>query len=227
MNLGQIVPQIVYDLIGRIIPGLSLLGTSYFLWSSDIQRLKLAFFTDYKPSELALSLILLLLAYILSLGLEGLWRLLCSRWFQKLVDQPSAEEAREGVVADFTLVDKSFNRFDYRFPGIPVIYDIIRLLEPAAGARLVKLRAELQLCRIFMLGWSIMFAAILLDFTIRTSSEARRSAALVLPIIVVAFLAEYKKLQVRTAWSIYNHWLLLVNPGVGILTENRSRVQSS
>lgn len=227
MNIGQIVPQIFYDLIARIVPGLSLLGTLYLLWSFEIQTLgELLIPRGYDLSDLALSLYVLLLAYVLSMLLEGLWRLLCARWFSGLFDEPGARKAREGAIDDFALLDRGFCPFDYRFPGIPVIYDIIRLIEPNAGARLVKLRAELQLCRTLALGWSILFIATLLDFPFGGSGDARAVVIWALPVAVAAALAEYKSLQVRTWWAFYNHWLLLVSPGMGALAEAKMRAQN-
>ena len=174
-----------------------------------------------------MSLYILLLAYVLSLVLEGLWRLLCAHWFTALFDEPGAQRARDGAIEDFVLVERSFNPLEYRFPGIPVIYDTIRLIEPAAGARLVKLRAELQLCRTLILGWSIVLVAIVLDLAFRASGEVLIVGIWVLPLIVAATIGEYKNLQMRTCWSIYNHWLVLVSPGIGTVAEMKSRAQNS
>jgi len=89
------------------------------------------------------------------------------------------------------------------------------------------LRAELQLCRTLILGWSIVLVAIVLDLAFRASGEVLIVGIWVLPLIVAATIGEYKNLQMRTCWSIYNHWLVLVSPGIGTVAEMKSRAQNS
>jgi len=206
MDFAQFIPQLFYDLIGRLVAGLSLLGTVYLVWQQEI--LSYLIWTPGKdePSWLFLSLVLLLAAYILALVLEGLWSLILQKWVGKYVDERAKVKARGQALKEFSVVLPTFDCEHYKFPGVPIMYDILRLKDPNVGARLVKLRAEIQLCRTLALGWSIIMAFWL---AYPGTKIGQLPGVLGLLTCVVAVSSEYWSRRVRTYWSMYNHWLIL------------------
>jgi hypothetical protein len=111
------------------------------------------------------------------------------------------------------MLDAKFNGAHFIFPSIALRYDAIRLRDPIAGARLAKLRAELHMCRVLILGLSLLGILNIINlfkapFLIVIISE------LAILITVMSFIATYRHLNGRFTWGTCNHWLLLVEPGI-------------
>jgi hypothetical protein len=79
MNIGALIPQVFYDLIGRIVPGLVMIVIGYFVWKGqdinvqDINNL-LNWFEGDKSAFLSM-LSFIFVSYIVAFSLDGLYRL--------------------------------------------------------------------------------------------------------------------------------------------------------
>ncbi|ODS36692.1 MAG: hypothetical protein A7315_14000 [Candidatus Altiarchaeales archaeon WOR_SM1_79] len=221
MNIGLLIPQVFYDLIARVVPGLTIFATSYFVWkcegitTQDIHMV-LGWFVA-KDSPFILTIItLLLISYILALVIEGLWALLSS-WhlfkknFKKLFESyPDTDK----ILSEFKKLNPEFDDENYKFPSTALMHDAVRLKSPSTGSRLVKLRAEIHMCRVLILGWSILAAVNLLNLL--KIGTLYSTVALLEVSLLIAILTISLKHRIWTKtfrWSICNHWLLLVKPG--------------
>jgi hypothetical protein len=78
MNLSIVVPQVFYDIIGRIVPGLAVLAVAYLLWpmsplTAERARHAVNWLTDRELSPVFAVLSLATAAYLISIILEGFW----------------------------------------------------------------------------------------------------------------------------------------------------------
>jgi len=78
MNLSIVIPQIFYDVIGRIIPGLITLGLGYLVWpGKELNWGRVIDLANWsapnKISAVAAIVSILLAAYLVATILEGLW----------------------------------------------------------------------------------------------------------------------------------------------------------
>ncbi|SRR6266545_729740 len=144
MDIGGWIPQIFYDLIGRVVPGAFLLLLCFVLFLDPVSAQAIAVFLFKKPGVPFTAILLsgLTVAYVAGtlLGAVGftIWhREWTTRGLSKLkVEYPDA--------------DKSATT------GVSLMYDYVLLREPAAGARVVKLRAEQHMCRALIVGMLIL-----------------------------------------------------------------------
>src|SRR5437899_2214367 len=129
-----LIPQVFYDLIGRVAPGAAILTAALFLFG-DIKVASLFLHTGTAAAGI-LFMMFLLAAYVAGVLLGGIGFLL--------------EDRRK---------PDRFDSIQWQRPGEPLreddiyyIYDFILARDPAAGVRLVKLRAEMHLSRVLITG---------------------------------------------------------------------------
>jgi hypothetical protein len=211
--LAQLIPQVFYDFIGRLVPGLALIGTACLLWHRDLAA-PLAALAGLVASSSLLALgALLLAAYVASILLEGLWALTLASVVEPL-HAPRQREAREHALRDFAVLDPGFEREGFELPGVPMLYDVVRCKNPVVGANVVKLRAESQLYRTLLLGWLLLDLGLVVDLLLRGWTPVRLAAVVALALAAGCTFRLYLERQGRLVWSLYNHWLLLVHPGM-------------
>lgn len=213
MNIGAIIPQIFYDLIARITPGIVVILAGLFVWfGQGVPKQTIVGMLDWLGKEnspvLLVLFFFLLCAYILAFLLDGVWGFLPRKFFQD-----EQESYHDEILTDFKKSNSEFDESNYRFPGVALRYDAVRLRDANAGARLAKLRAELHMLRILVIGLSIV--SVLNIKNLFPSPNAR--AIITQTIIVVAvysFRNTHDRLKDRFIWGTCNHWLLLVHPGL-------------
>ncbi len=221
--IGQLIPQIVYDIIGRLVPGLVLLEACRFLWPRDFAGIS----EKVDPSSGPGAVALLVAAYILALMLEGVSTLTLDKAVRPL-QRKADREAEKRVLADFSQLDTGFEPDKARLPGIPIVYDAVRLKNPAVGANIVKLRAEVHLYRTLMIGALLILAGVLLDTALRGAVRQPLLTCILLIIFFVVALAQCIERQKRLTWSLYNHYLLLIKPGLkGLVAEGERAAPTS
>jgi hypothetical protein len=143
MDIGGWIPQIFYDLIGRVVPGAFLLLLCLLLFLDPASAQAIAVFLFKKPGIPFTAILLsgLIVAYVAGalLGAVGfaVWHKEWATSLAKLrIRYPEADKPGTGVA---------------------LMYDYILLKEPTAGARVVKLRAEQHMCRTLIVGTLIIF----------------------------------------------------------------------
>lgn len=188
-TLTDVVPQIGYDFISRIIPGTILifslitaaLGPARALTTIDAWVIH----PDTPPSGWGV-ILFAVSGYVLSLLLTGMW------YFPNHL--PRLHEKKK---------EKEEEKLLFRRR-----YDIIRHKLPVAGARIVKQSAEMRLGGLLAVGWSIC-AVINAYFLISDFSLDRLwlEVALIVGIVAASsfrdHIAELQKTRVD------NHWLIL------------------
>jgi len=95
------------------------------------------------------------------------------------------------------------------FPSIAIMYDFVRLYEPAAGARLVKLRAEFHMCKnlasgLLLLAFILLIKTAILhhDFLAFLISVVISCVAIIL--LIICYIRRQLFLH-----GLCNHWFLL------------------
>jgi hypothetical protein len=161
MKSTSIIPQLFYDIIGRIIPGVVLLFCIFMVYFGPENTAK--FFTSIvgKKEQVVevsfyLFLISVILSYVVSNIAQGISVIFSKKnkkrkrekWKEVLDDLRSDLEK----VTDNLLLNKKIRVED--IPSTGFIYDYIRLRLPSAGARIAKIRAECHMCSVFVSGMS-------------------------------------------------------------------------
>ncbi len=133
MNISLIIPQLFYDLIARIVPGLTILATSYFVWKGqDITTQNIYFVLEWFASKGVFSIFVLfsflIISYTLSLLLNGLGIYLEKLKIFSCIFNRGYDDIIEKVACDFKEMKPPIS--DCKFPSISIMYDLIRLQEP-------------------------------------------------------------------------------------------------
>jgi len=199
MDIGSWIPQVFYDLIGRVAPGAFLLILSAVLLLDPASASFLVVLLKEPHAPLALLLLsALVTAYIVGtlLGAIGfaLWH---GEWTRKAVAAVQLELPQD-------------DDDDKPESGMAFKYDAVLLHEPAAGARLVKLRAEQHLCRVLAIGVFLLVPLYVWRSWPWRASDVGVLAGLAL-IAWSAYLF-YIHLEIRARRLLANYWFLLGKP---------------
>ena len=195
-TLTEAVPQISYDIIGRIIPGvivifslvITILGPTPALTQID------AWVIHPDPPLSGWAVVLLIIAgYALAVILAGMGYILKSLF-------PSGKKKNQEA-------DKEYQP-DLEHPSLSLKYDTIRERSPKAGARIVKLSAEMSLGQVLAAGWSIC-AIINVCFLIASFSLARLWLEVAFVVGIVAAFSFRNHIVDQQKKSMKNHWLIL------------------
>jgi len=145
MEIGSWIPQVFYDLIGRLVPGAFLIALSGVLLVDSSSARSVAMFL-FKEPGIPLSVLLItgaLMAYMVGTFLGAIGFAFWNR-----------EWTRKRAVAAIRL---ELPAGDDPHAGRSFVYDSILIHEPSAGSRLVKLQAERHMCRVLMIGTIMLF----------------------------------------------------------------------
>lgn len=148
------------------------------------------------------------------------------RIFVKIGRAPRAGKPRQTqwteAWKDFSKVFPNQSMVEPKRPSDAVAIDVLRVLNPAVGARIVKLRAEVALCRTLSAGGTVLILGLVIQVLVGVAfldAPSKPVATSLLFIILVAFVARMfgnrqRSLDDRHLRALFNHWLLLVCPGV-------------
>ncbi len=161
MNLGVLIPQLFYDLIGRIAPGAAVMGCALILLEGreramlDLTRWSISEAQATPPTTLIL-VGNLLVSYVTGSLLGGFWFLIAptvlGSKFRKTIEV-AFREIQKVVAADD--VSTAINHPS----SVAFMYDYIQLRCPQAGARIAKLRAEQHMTGVLIVGLPIICVA--------------------------------------------------------------------
>jgi len=218
MKSVSIIPQLFYDIIGRIIPGVVLLLCVFMVYYGPENVAQL--FTSLvgkKGQVLEVSFYLFLisgiLSYIISNIAQGI-RVIFSKIYKKR-DSKKWKQVRDELrsdlekAADNLGLNKKIRVED--IPSTGFIYDYIRLRSPNAGARIAKLRAECHMCSVFVTGMLGIAVWNLVNIIASpTKIEIIMELGFLASALVFSMLKQFLEKRFRIA--IWNHWILLFSP---------------
>jgi hypothetical protein len=194
-ELGTWIPQIFYDLIGRVAPGTFLLLLGMGLLVDPRRLAELVAAAKGLPTSEVL-LVGLTASYMLGLLLGSLSLL--------LADDDLFLDARF-ITAE---IPTRLNASVMSRGQVSFLYDALQYFNPAAGARLAKLRAEQHLCRVLLMGVALLIPSYLV--THWRSPLAERSSVLAgLLGMALAARAFFLHLEVRSSRLRMNYCQLL------------------
>lgn len=196
MKFGDWIPQLFYDLIGRIVPGGALTFIGMLLFCTKSQMSNIAKYL-FKDPGVPLSFLIpssILLFYLIGILIGGIgftisykeWKYRELPWFP--IEMPETRKTES---------------------GIPYMYDAIQFYCPQAGARCAKLRAEAHLCRTLLIG----FIVLLIAWTVTKSSNISTTRYWCTILLLLAGCGAshlfHHHLKIRSRWLLINHWHML------------------
>lgn len=168
VNIAQLIPQLFYDLIARIVPGIALLAYAFMLAYGP--RNGLHVFTTWADPTATMTFVSgwvvlpcnMLAAYVLGALLGGLWFRLYRYRPSEFGSLASAGEDR--IDQMFASTFKGYHlwvgpqRVDTMGPTqrVAFMYDLIQYHQPSAGIRIAKLRAEKHMAGILGIGFLVL-----------------------------------------------------------------------
>jgi hypothetical protein len=187
--ITELVPQISYDIIGRIIPGIivifsliiATLGPTSALVHID------AWVIHPDPPLSGWAVVLFIVAgYTMAVILAGI------RHFPGLFRRPRDERYEPNL----------------ENPSESLKYDAIRVKSPKAGAQHTKLSAEINQAGVLVVGWAISAAINLYPLIIGFSPD-RFWLEIALVISIAGAYSFRKRICQSQRISLINHWLIL------------------
>jgi len=195
-SIGSWIPQLFYDLIGRVTPGAAVTISLLALPLDDAKAkafLKFVFVESGVPTAF-IALLWLLVSYLVGTLLGALGFFVAEReWRVKPI------ELSDTVPPDMTNENL---RTAY-------MYDAVQFHDPKAGARLAKLRAEKHMCRVLLVGFSVMVVAHVVINVRAVGSAAFWSVLGAFAGTLVSAYLFHRHLDVRTTRFLYNQWHIL------------------
>jgi hypothetical protein len=220
MNLSSLIPQLFYDLIGRLIPGMTLVGLASLLhWESVRGQIDPRYWSPaaqetHIPTGIGV-LGYILASYIVATLLGGVWFLISPLLWKKRGEDQLRKAFKinplpETLPRDSPEALSNVSVEDIDFPDrVAFMYDYIQLKCPKAGSRIVKLRAEQHMSGVLMVGF-LMLALINLASPLRKGAFWPLliiETALACATLAAGWLALF--LEGRSATALYNYWFLV------------------
>jgi hypothetical protein len=213
----NLVPQVFYDLIARVVPGFVVA----IIWYLTILGPKKAINTliTISSEQSILNLwsfaLLIMLAYILGFILNELWDLT----FQKIKRKTERGRKLRSSIAQYNRIRKCFGKSELEFghedlPSIHIMHDHLRLRSDSEAYRLLKLRAERTLCEALFTGVFLLpIVNILFWYNDGNLLMLDRIALeLVVVVAILAFWRGGNKLEEFYVGGTCTSWLLLNFP---------------
>lgn len=233
MNFRLVIPQLFYDLIGRIIPGSALIGIALAIYFGPAVAANIIMswsMTSNANTANDFPSVFVLLGnsvagYIVGSLLGGVWFFIHS-WYRHAIGNRKLEEGLRNLiksdeknilasVQSKQACHQNMIRFILResdddgkkttaTPKIALMYDYIHLTCPNAAARMAKLRAEQHMSGVLFVGFIVMTFIALLS-PVKFNLFVVESVLIVTAIICVS-LARY--LDVRSLHALLFNWYL-------------------
>jgi hypothetical protein len=192
-SITEIVPQITYDIIARFVPGtMAILSWAIVAKGPTGDELD-ELLTGLNSVSGWAVLLFLLVAYIVSIVLYGIWILTETIWERVHARlRRSSDSKAESIQVPYNVL----------------VYDAIRIKSPAVGARIVKLRAEIRQSQVLIVGWMI---ASILNLVLLTGCWSMHRALLELALVsgIIGAYSFRWHLNAKYVASIENHGRIL------------------
>jgi hypothetical protein len=219
---ANLIPQVFYDIISRIIPGSVLIFLALFThygFSAIYRIIKQLLIPKDAQFLFQFYIIVLFLvaAYSLSILLMGFWALFvkiskkCNSVFlesEKKDWDKIANHAKDSFKDSTNSSEKLSSLINMPIPSLSYIYDYVRLFAPDVGARLVKVRAECHMCSVLISGISILFIWNFVE--ISTFFQIWRILYGIFMLSTLIFLWFFMRdLEIRFMTGLCNYWYIL------------------
>jgi hypothetical protein len=209
MNIGAWIPQLFYDLIGRVIPGAAVTISAFVITYGPEESLRYLTTWSASSANTKLPVVLLLLGslllfYLVGTLLGGLWFGLChSTKFHTKMVKHSVRRSLKGMENVSDDIKINFPR------SISYIYDYIHLRAPKTGARIAKLRAEEHMSGVMVIGFIILAIIYGLIPSIRYAEWPYWLIQILLIFIAIVSLVLACHLNWRFGTALCNVWIHL------------------
>lgn len=217
-TLSALIPQLFYDVIARIVPGIVMLIFFYLIFNLEdpLNNTKLEkmynWFSIFSKSKIIVALNITFSSYVITFILNGFVSIIYDN-FKPIVNRMKNQYVKVKSKAEI-LFKETFeieNKIEIKTDDYAILYDLIRMEEPGAGARIVKIRAEYHFCRTLVLGFFIL--AIL-----NPINNGFCKNSLILESIIIfsfaSFILSFLTRRKRFLWGLCNHWLFIRNRDV-------------
>jgi hypothetical protein len=245
MQVGLIIPQLFYDCIARIIPGFMVLLTFFFIWGGEIYT-KIYLILDknswfigftFAMTTYLISLLLEGLYFFISKILRLIVLFKKKRKPDSHIQVANEKQKTDPVNSGGRTQKRQLKiwneaidniKKNHKIPvhihckrnkpiSVYMAYDYIRMVNPEAGSRIVKLKAEKNLCRNLKYGWSVILVIYILVclyvFVCRKDGDLSyfKPSMAILSLGAVISAIHFKMIRANDLFlfSIYNHWLLI------------------
>lgn len=215
MTWTSLVPQIFYDGIARLSGGLAVASAAAAIWSPQLFSNKEVALGLLKEFGVSAAFGVMLLLYVSAFIIDGIRRI--PRFIRSSKKKRRlCESERYLRLTSWKRCRKAYRKVHKKYhtstrPGEALAIDLIRLASTEAGARVVKLRAEIALCKTLYAGWILVSVSALIAGIFPNLDTSTPIALFFLACSAGAFLAR-RNLQVGYYHSLYNHWLILIAP---------------
>ncbi len=186
--IAEVVPQVSYEIVGRIIPGtvviFSLVVAAMGPTQAAIYLDKAVIHPDPALSGWAVAL-MVIMAYNLAFVLDGVWQIVCGRRRGEKRCQP-----------------------DLQAPSTSLKFEEVNQKFPKEGAWLTKLYAEGHATQALIIGWAVS-ATINIYYLVTTFSAERLWLEVVLIAGIIGVVAAGKSIATTRDDRLENLWVLL------------------
>jgi hypothetical protein len=231
MDISSLIPQLFYDVIGRIIPGAALLASALILFEGPEKALRhIATWSNPPDANIPIALVIIgniLAAHILATLLGGIWfRVFRLRYSGKLLGLGKylnawGKRGEDKIEQRFNqILDGAYSETDNirkmksTTDRIAYAYDYVLLHCPKAGARIAKLRAEQHMSGVLMIGFVIL---ILFCYWFPYIKQAGLLFWLGIEFLLIAAVISAGSLawhlEKRCNTALFNLWLLASSGG--------------
>ncbi len=162
--MWNLVPQVFYDLVARVMPGGVLIVASTLVITGPSDAIGLI----TKPNDntelfsIGAFLIGILLAYAIGIIVGQLWEITIGRTIRKTLAQEE-RSCKDTCLAEHNLLLKQVGRPEVNLeasnlPRVSTMREHLRIVAPQDAARLLKVRGEYRSCEVLCIGFLTLLA---------------------------------------------------------------------
>jgi hypothetical protein len=243
-TIGTWVPQLFYDVIGRLVPGAVIILSVFVILvgPASLRENPEKLVSFLNPSNVSTTIVVLMglaLSYLTAFVCRGLYHV--ARWSLREGDDTSSgmrqarleTHLRGALTWMRLLILKSQDQLNRtaRIDSFARKYDFIKLKNPSAGARMTKLQAEQHMIGVLQVGWII---CALIGIVLCWWDPLRLIASIILLLFCFGLEAHKLHLLQRTNTGVENYPELLgfvsepvaaSSPGETSIKEARDNVE--
>jgi len=188
-TIAEVVPQVSYEIVGRIIPGIIVILSLVVVAMGPTQAVmyldEAVIHPDTELSGWAVML-MIIMAYILAFALDGVWQI--PAYVRRRGEKPCQP--------------------DLQAPSTSLKFDVVNQKLPKAGAWLTKLYAETNATQVLIVGW-VVSAAINIYFLVTGFSVERLWLEIGLIAGTIGAVVARNSITTTREGSLENLWVLL------------------